>query len=137
MVILLPCHSLEDFSLDRDPADAQQILSAYSALWHPALLASAQNVPKWVRSDDPPGDPAGHLVMVPQSCETLLPPDWLQRAREAGACVIDHLQHRDEMVAAALEHLDGGSGDVDPELARDFLALGFGHLLVELLTRQL
>ena len=137
LIILLPCQSLEDFSLDRTAADAEEILSAYSALWHPALLASAQDVPNWVRAEDPPEDPAGHLVMLPSSSQTLLPSEWPQRARSAGACIIDNLKHRDEMVAAALEHSDGGSGGVDPELARDFLALGTSHLLVELLTRQL
>jgi alpha-mannosidase len=137
LVILLPCQSLEDFSLDRDAADAEQLLSAYSALWHPALMASAQTMPRWVRAEDPPQEPAGHLVMLPGSSEGRLPADWLGRAEVAGACVIRGLQHRDEMVAAALERLDGGAGGVEPRLAGDFLALGFCHLMVELLTRQL
>ncbi len=137
LVILLPCTSLEDLSLDRDPADAEGLLSAYSALWHPALLASAQAIPQAVRAEDPPQEPAHHLVMVPAAAESMLPPEWIDRASSAGACVIHGLRRRADMVAAALEQLDGGDRGVDPDLAADFLALGYGHLLVELLTRQL
>ena len=62
LIVLLPCQSLEDFSLDRQADDAEEILSAYSALWHPALLASAQDVPKWVAAEDPPQEPADHQL---------------------------------------------------------------------------
>lgn len=137
LVIVLPCNGLEDLSLDREAAEAEELLSAYSALWHPALLVSAQAVPRWVRAEDPPQEPSGHLFIIPGVCDFSLPPDWPSRAEAAGACLVRGQKHRDEMVAAALAQLDGGDGGVDPQLARDFLALGYGHLLVELLTRQL
>ncbi len=37
--ILLPCHSLEDFPMHHEGADADGLLAAWTALWHPALLA--------------------------------------------------------------------------------------------------
>ncbi len=157
LIALLPCQSLEDFDLERKEADAEQLLAAWSALWHPALLASSQAIPSWIPAASPPPDPAGYLVVVPDCCVPSLPEDWLSEAEAAGACVLRNLHHREEMLAAALERLDDGeslngglspfSSDengtvplrnarLDPDLAADFLALGYCHFQVELLTRK-
>ena len=45
LIALLPCQSLEDFDLERREEDAEQLLSAWSALWHPALLAARRRFP--------------------------------------------------------------------------------------------
>jgi alpha-mannosidase len=137
LVALLPCHSLEDLSLDRDPAEADQLLAAWTALWHPALIASAGELPSWARAEGPPEDPAGYLVTIPRSSQPLVPAEWPEQARRAGACVLQDLSGRAEFVRAALTGLGAGGAAVDPELAADFMALGFGYLQIELLTRQL
>ena len=54
LVALLPCQSLEDFDLQRKEEDAEQLLSAWSALWHPLLLASARAIPRWLPAASPP-----------------------------------------------------------------------------------
>ena len=137
LLVLLPCQSLEDFDLQRKEDDAEQLLSAWSALWHPRLLASARTIPRWLPASSPPQDPSGYLVILPDCCEPSLPEDWLPQAEAAGAWVLRNLRHRDEMLAAALERLDADPSNVDPDLTADFLALGFCHLQVELLTRKL
>jgi alpha-mannosidase len=137
LAVRLPCQCLEDFPLRQEPDQAEELLSAWSAMWHPALLMSAQSVPGWFPAEDPPQEPAGHLLILPQCSLPLLPDGWVDRALAAGACLVRDLKHRDQMVAAAVEQLDGGAGDVDGDLAADFLALGFCHFQVELLTRQL
>ncbi len=137
LIILLPCHSLEDFPVYQEGEQAEGLLAAWSALWHPALLASAGQLPTWFRADGPPDDLAGRLVVVPQPSEPLLLAGWAARAESSGACVIRKTHRRDEMLAKALAAVDGGDGGVDPELAADFLALGLCYLLVELLTRQM
>lgn len=137
LIILLPCPSLEDLSLQRDADDAEQLLSAWSALWHPALLRSARQMPSWLPAEEPPQEPAGHLVIVPRCSAAMLPEQWLEGAESAGACVIRDVQQRRQMVALALERLDESPAAADPDLVADFLALGFAHLQVELLTRQL
>ncbi len=151
LVALLPCQSLEDFDLKRREDDAEQLLSAWSSLWHPVLLAGAEGIPAWAPAAAPPPEPAGHLVIVPDCCLPLLPDGWLSEAKGAGACVLRNLPSREEMVAAALGATAGssssagntagrassGTRDVDPDLAADFLALGYCHLQVELLTRKL
>lgn len=137
LLILLPCHSLEDFPLHHDGDDAQGLLAAWSALWHPALIASAGKIPKWGRVDSPPDLVSQRLIVVPTAGQSELPTGFAQRAKEEGAVLIRKLIDRQEIVARALESLDGGAGPVDSELAADFLALGYCYLQVELLTRQM
>jgi alpha-mannosidase len=139
LIVLLPCHSLEDFPTHYEGVDAEGLLAAWSALWHPALLASAERVPTWYRADAPPDELSGRLLLIPSASESLLLAGWASRANTEGAHVIRKLHRRSEMVDAALAALDGmeSSQPVDPKLAADFLALGTCYLLVELLTRQM
>ncbi|MFH1919925.1 MAG: hypothetical protein ABIP48_08585, partial [Planctomycetota bacterium] len=136
LIVILPCQSLEGYALDREVAHAEQLLSAWTALYHPALLACARELPKWVSAQEPPKDPSGGLIMLPEASEKSLAPDWLDLAADSGALVIRQLDCRERMVDAALERLDGGPGSVDPNLAADFFALGFCHLQMEVLIRD-
>lgn len=137
LTVLLPCHSLEDLSLNRPSQEAEQLLSAWSALYHPVLLAQAGTIPQWAQADCPPQDLTGRLVVLPPCCESLLPPDWLPQAEAVGAALVRDQQTRPAILAAALAYLEGEIPAVDPEVAADFSALGYCHLMVELLTRQL
>jgi alpha-mannosidase len=137
LVSLLPCQSLEDFDLQRKEEDAEQLLSAWSTLWHPLLLASAGAIPRWLPATSPPPDPSNQLIILPDCCRPSLPEDWVTQAEAAGAVVLQNLANRDDMLAAALERLGSDQPNVDADLAADFLALGFCHLQVELLTRKL
>jgi alpha-mannosidase len=137
LTILLPCYSIETFDLDCNGDDAEQLLSGWSALWHPKLLANAQKLPRWLPAVSPSEDFSGHFIVLPNCCESMLPADWLLRAETADAFVLRHFQHREDVVAAALERLDQESPPLDPDLVGDFLALGFCRLQVELLTRKL
>jgi alpha-mannosidase len=136
-IILLPCHSLEDFPLHHQGEEAEGLLANWSAMWHPALLAATGLMPKWNRVDDPPEKLANRLILVPSVSVSQLPTGFAQRAKDDGACLIRKKQNRSEIVALALEQLDGGAGGVDEELVADFLALGYCYLQVELLTRQM
>src|SRR5271163_339428 len=137
LIVLLPCHSLEDFPVHYEGPDAAGLLATWSALWHPALLASAGRLPAWFRADGPPDALTGRLILIPGASESLLLAGWTARAKGEGACLIRKLHDRGAIVAAALAELDGGDQAVDAELAADFLALGTCYLLVELLTRQM
>lgn len=137
LVILLPCYGLEDLPLEWPAEEAASLLAAWSGLYHPALLVAAGRLVRWFRADDPPPEPAGRLVAVPRCAESRVPSEWRQRAEQAGACVLQGDRDRDTLVARALEYLQADLSRLDPSLAEDFLALGFCHLQVELLTRQL
>ncbi|HVX11093.1 MAG TPA: hypothetical protein VHC22_07935 [Pirellulales bacterium] len=136
LAILLPCHSLEDFPVYQEGPEAEGLLAAWSALWHPALLAAAGRLPTWYRADSPPEDVADRLFIVPAASDALLVAGWTSRAQEERACVIRKTRDRNEIVAAALAKLPSVPS-VEPALAADFLALGVCYLLVELLTRQM
>lgn len=137
LVILLPCHSLEDFPTYHDGEDADSLLAGWTGLWHPRLLAAAGKLPSWARSDTPPSDTAHHLLVVPTVSVSQLPTGFTQRAQESGAVVIRRYASRSELVDAALRALSDDATTVEPELAADFMALGYCYLQVQLLTRQM
>jgi alpha-mannosidase len=137
LAVLLPCYSLETFDLQWKEEDAEQLLGAWSVLWHPALLAAARAIPRWLPAGSPPEETSGYLMILPRCSASSLPNDWLVRAEACGACVLQKLPDRDAMLAAALERLGDDRPELDGDLARDFLALGFCHFQVELLTRKL
>jgi alpha-mannosidase len=142
LTVLLPCHSIEDFPVHYEADEAETILSAWSALWHPEFIASAGAMPVWHRVDCPAETLAGRLIIVPEMCERDLAAGYLDRAQEEGAAVVRKLHHRHEMVAAGLAalHYSAPPPTVSSELtdfADDFLALGFLYLQVELLTRRM
>lgn len=137
LIVLLPCHSLEDLSLHRDAQEAEQLLSGWSVLFHPALLEAAHDTPKWFRADSPPENPAGCLIIVPPCCESLLPTGWLAQAQAAEGALVRGAGTRSEVAAAALGFLGDATHPLDADLTADFFALGFCHFQVELLTRQL
>src|SRR5262245_55495712 len=145
LIILLPCHSLEDFPTYHEGDDAQSLLASWSALWHPELLAAAGQAPTWRRIDEPPSEVRGRLIVVPSVCVQKLPSGFAQRVKDEGGVLVRKMVSREEIVAAALEGLreqprnqrTEETKPVDPELAADFLALGYCYLQIELLTRQM
>jgi alpha-mannosidase len=135
LVILLPCHSIEDFPLHHEGERAEGLLANWTALWHPALIASAKTMPSWRRAEDRFESMENKLILVPQVSEDDLPSGFAARAEKEGACLIRDKTDRSAILAEALEQLDGGDAGVDQPLAADFLALGYCYLQVELLTR--
>ena len=136
LCILLPCHSLEDFPIHHEGEEADGLLACWSAMWHPALLACVQQGPTWFRVDDPPEDLTDRLILVPSVSQEELPTGFVQRARKDGAVVIRRQHDRAEILSKALEPLDP-TPQLNADLVPDFLALGYGFLQVELLTRQM
>jgi alpha-mannosidase len=166
VVILIPCHSLEDFPTDLGDKPAESILNAFAVAWHPWLLAQTRSLPGWHRADSPPEPAPNRLILVPLPSQDHLESDWIKRQRDAGAFVVSGLHKRDELLAEVLATArdwtppqpatagatpfvgDTPSGtdpaispttpeQLDAELVADFLALGTTHLLVELLSRQM
>lgn len=137
LVILLPCHSFEDFPLYHTGDDAEGLLAAYTALWHPAFLASAEKLPIWARADSPPDDVKNRLIVVPTTSDSQLLTGWPARAKSEGACVVRKKIKRAEILSAALAEFEGPEKDVSAEAVADFMALAYTYLQSELLIRQL
>ncbi|MCY2963824.1 MAG: hypothetical protein NT069_09295, partial [Planctomycetota bacterium] len=136
LITLIPSHSLEDFPSDLGDSEAASLLNSFAVPWHPVLLANAKVLPRWHRADDPPDSTQKRLILVPTHCEGWLPGGWAERVVDEGCVVIRNLSDRAEILAQALAPL-GDIATVDADLAADFLALGFTHLQIELLTRKM
>lgn len=113
------------------------MLASWSALWHPRLMAAAGGTMRWYRADFPPDDLSGRIVVIPEVSERVLLSGWLERTQEQQARLIRGPLNRDEILRQALAWVDDDVPEVDPEVVSDFLALGFAHLSLELLTRQM
>ena len=137
LIVLLPCHSLEDFPTHHEGDDAAGLLAAWTALWHPALIAQAGRMPSWHRADAPPEDVTEKLIVVPGLSQTQLPSGFLQRADAAATCVIQAELNRERIIETALAGLGISPSPAVEAWTGDFLALGYCFLQVELLTRKL
>jgi len=137
LIILLPCHSLEDFPQHHEGDEAAGLLANWTALWHPALLATAKSAPQWYRVDDPPADLEDRLILIPSVSIDQIATGFPQRAKEAGACVLRGLQDRAEIHRHAFEVFEGEAAAISQQLVADYLALGYCFLQIQLLTRQM
>ncbi|MEO8495771.1 MAG: hypothetical protein ABI614_11915, partial [Planctomycetota bacterium] len=137
LIILLPCHSLEDFPQHHQGDEAAGLLANWTALWHPALIAGTGAAPKWHRIDDPPKELSNRLLLVPSVSADQLPTGFAERAKESGACLVRRLHDRQEIIRQVFEQADELATDIDESLVNDFLALGYCFLQVQLLTRQM
>ncbi len=134
--LLLPCHSLEDFPTYHEGDEAEGLLAAWTALWHPALLAATGELPQWQRAEEAPAECQDALVVVPCISSHQLPTGFVERAESEGALVIVGETDRERLLGRVLERL----GEVPPlaaDRASDFLSLAYCFLQVELLTRQM
>ena len=140
--IILPCAQLEDLPTHLTGREAADLLAAWTALWHPALIAAAGTLPGWHPADAPP-DPStleGELVLLPTASRQRLPGDWRDRAGAANPQnppLVEAVASRDETLAAALYAAEVDSSHVPADTVADFLALGYAYLQVELLTRAM
>ncbi len=142
IIVLVPCHSLEDFPTELSEAPAESLLNAFAIAWHPVLLFHAGGLPGWRRADDyydAPVPPVSRLVLVPKPSEDWLGHDTLEQLEQSGARVVKGLVKRDDYLAAALAGVEPIPAALagDPELIADFMALGLSWLMTELLTRQM
>lgn len=148
VIVLLPCQSLDEFPSHLQSAEAEGVLAAWSAIWHPALVAATGRLPAWRRADSMV-DVSQRLIVVPAVAEPALVEGIDAKAEADGGRLIRGLSHRPEIVAAllaALGEMIGGEpaaqqlaaqASIDPSLVDDFLALGTCHLYGELLARRM
>ncbi len=94
-------------------------------------------MPRWVSSDTPPVDVSSSLIALPECAVSSLPSDWMDQAEKAGARIIRGVADRKQLIAAALEGTPSSDNWHSQPYAEDFLSLGYGYLVVELVTRQL
>jgi alpha-mannosidase len=141
LFILLSCHGLEDFPVYQKGDEANSLLANWTAMWHPLLMHAAGTAPGWSRIDNPPEDVAGKLLLVPLSQQNELQTGFAQRVQDDGGRLIKGLLDRWEIVRQATAELELNEGEPLPEvsedLVRDFFALGYCYLQIQVLTRHM
>lgn len=150
LLILIPCHGLEDFPTDLGESEAAGLLNAFAIAFHPALIAATREIPAWRRADDPPAELGSKIFIVPSCSESWLPHGWKETVMAAGGGVVDSTDDREALANGLLETLTSLTASeetatevplsrtgVDPELVADFFAFGSAYLQVDLLTRRM
>jgi hypothetical protein len=121
--------------------DVAAFLNGYAALWHPAALLGANGPPRPASPYDHE-QPGPNIYALPDSPPLLLPDDWEDRARNAGAVFFRASANRATTVEKLKECLCPRAEaeaarrallDVDPEKAAPFPGIGLGFLHVEAL----
>jgi hypothetical protein len=136
IIVFLPCHSLGDFPTWLDEGEADDLLTAWTAAWHPQLIAAVGRRPEWASADFTPPDLAGAIGIVPESVEERF-------AAHVDASVLDAAQWvrgvcgRDAIATAAAAASGQPPATAAEPLVADFHALGFAWLLADLLARRM
>jgi alpha-mannosidase len=139
---IVPSRRLEDFPTHLTGERAAELLSAWTVLWHPALIDATSSLPGWRSTDDLP-DPSefdGELVVVPTESRHRLAADWCDRLRATSPRnppPVEAVASRAQTMDAVLSAVGLGPELVATETVADFLALGQVYLQVELLTRAM
>lgn len=134
-LILIPCHSLEDFPSDLGDAAASGLLNAFAVAFHPLLWLYSEGYPRWGRADDPPAVSEGQVVFIPTACDGWVQHDWAEQARRQGALVVQGQDARTEIMASLVSLLPPRE-EVAASDAADFLALGHAAIQVDVLSRK-
>jgi len=133
ITVFFPCHSLEDFPTWLEGPQADDLLAAWTAAWHPALIAAAGCIPTWASIDSPPHVVARSIYIVPAAFDSRLAGDF---AGTFEVCMIRWAVSRSAIVAESLSKLDAPAV-VCAEHAAELHAIGLAWLLGELLARRM
>ncbi len=137
LIVVLPCHGLEDFPIHLVGQDAESVLANWTALWHPALIGSSLQMPTWESVDFPSNQYQGALVLVPSVAQDRLAPSLEEARHSATTTIICGLNRRNKIHAHPIiaTHLAGTKASAG--IVRDFFSLGYAFLQIQLMTRQL
>lgn len=133
MAIAVPCHGWEDFPSHYRGREATQILTSWTALWHPKLLGFAGALPTW-RHFSGSSATAPCVLVVPQIADV---PKNSIPTEGPKAYFLDDNPVRNEMVENLCDTLEIPNCEVPADLVATFYALGYATLQVQLMTRQM
>ena len=85
LILLSPYHLPAQNPLMLASEDSAAFLNGFSALWHPAALHGATGPPRVGSPYDYEQPVAGHVYAVPERPPLILPDEWEERVRDAGA----------------------------------------------------
>ena len=134
-IVVLPCHTLEDFPTHVVGDEASSLLANWTAIWHPGLIAQTQSAPAWASQDFVDCDLDNTLILAPNLCSHLAP-EYEDAVRQSGAHLIEDKVTRSDILAEPVFQSLVADFPASDWIA-DFFALGYATLQVQIMTRQL
>jgi hypothetical protein len=133
--LLSPYRLPSDSTLYLGDDEMAAILNGHAALWHPAALLYAASLPRIDQPYEHEEPAADRIYALPDSPPLMLPDDWEDKAKAAGAIVFTATRDRAETVRNLLEALRQAAPDDEKLLSRielsdervaPFLGVGYG-----------
>ncbi len=137
LALAVDSHGWEDFPAHHTGQPAAELLACWTALWDPAVLDRCRTVPAWQRIDQIPEPAAGAVILVPKFAESLLTGEQQGRLSELGGQYLVGGADRQECVTDILQSIGPAARQPTQRQRRDFYALGYCFLQIQLMTRQL
>lgn len=146
LILLSPYSYPGQNSLMLGKEDMACWLNGYSALWHPAAVLGAKQPPRCEVSYDHEQPHEGAVYAVPEFPPMILPDDWDERVRAAGAvsfrATADRATTLDNLFAALKSQpsMPDGAGalfELAAEQVTPLFGLGLGHLLLATLSEAM
>ena len=135
--LLLPGYELDGYPRVLESERASQLLAGWISLWHPALIAQINTAPSWVQCESFTDSLKGTLVVIPDLTD-LEPHEAFTEAESKGElAVLRPAGSWREEQKQALRLAGVTSPDISDELLKEFAALGYAYLQIQLMTRQL
>lgn len=136
-LLLLPGYELDGFPRSASTEDADELLSGWVSMWHPALIAMTQCAPGWHQVEEIPNDCEDRIYVLPSVAKPTLQDAFRQKASESSGKIVDAQTGWRDMQVRLLAEAELQVPDIDDELLRHFAALGYAYLQIQLMTRQL
>ena len=141
LVLCLPCFGWEDFPSHYRGAEADQVLTGWTGLWHPSLVSWSRQVPE-IRHPDTIAATRPAVVVIPSLADLPAEVGGAKRGEDevGGGRQAIHLaqaEPRDVWVAELIRRLGTDGRVPESDLVQAFYALGFATLQIQLLTRQM
>lgn len=139
IIVYLPCHSLHDFPTWLDELESDALLAAWTAAWHPWLIATVGSMPHWASVDLPQSD-RPHLGIVPAPWDDRFAAQYDAHAN-TGSRWVRHVTGNEHLIAAAAAAVADGQPVPamlpGASMAEAFHTLGLASLLAELLAQRM
>jgi alpha-mannosidase len=141
MIILYPGYSFDGLLSDRSEVEAEQLLAAWTAAFHPALLEHFGELPRWECAGTPPFTGENESFIVSPCCESFLPTVELEQddnqSHSQPRLTVRPFENRQQLVENLLEEYQHQDHGFEDTFVADCYALGTTYFFTDLLIRKL
>ena len=103
LIAVLPCYSLDDIAKNLEEQTCREFHTAWTALWHPAILTRSAVLPEWKKADQSSLDLEKALIICPESAKKDLDQPLTERLELQGCVVVEAGTDREPLVEEILQ----------------------------------